>query len=79
MQQDPLGYLRRVEAGETLLVVRNERPVAEIKPVPEIGRRPRPIGLCEGEFHVPGDFDEPLPDSVLKKQTGLVSPSVATS
>jgi hypothetical protein len=25
----------------------------------------RPIGLCKGEFVVPEDFDEPLPDDVL--------------
>ena len=33
IQRDLLGYLRRVEAGETLLVVRDDHPVAEIKPV----------------------------------------------
>jgi hypothetical protein len=26
----------------------------------------RPIGLCEGEFTVPDDFDDPLPPEVLK-------------
>ncbi len=25
----------------------------------------RPIGLCQGEFVVPEDFDAPLPDDVL--------------
>lgn len=25
---------------------------------------PRPFGLCDGEFTVPEDFDEPLPDDV---------------
>ena len=25
----------------------------------------RPFGLCKGEFSVPDDFDEPLPDAVL--------------
>src|SRR5438034_318661 len=33
IQRDPLGILRRVEDGETLLVLRDEQPVAEIKPV----------------------------------------------
>ena len=27
---------------------------------------PRPAGLCEGEFVVPEDFDDPLPESVLR-------------
>ena len=60
IQRDPLGYLRRVEEGETLLVVRDDRPVAEIKPVPSQCLLPRPFGLCAGEFTVPGDFDGPL-------------------
>lgn len=25
----------------------------------------RPVGLCEGEFVIPDDFDAPLPESVL--------------
>ncbi|MBV5260325.1 DUF2281 domain-containing protein [Synechococcus moorigangaii CMS01] len=26
----------------------------------------RPFGLCEGEFIVPDDFDEPLPEEILQ-------------
>lgn len=68
IQRDPLGYLRRVEAGETLLIVRADRPVAEIKPVEQAadGRTLRPAGLCAGEFTVPDDFDAPLPEEVLR-------------
>jgi antitoxin (DNA-binding transcriptional repressor) of toxin-antitoxin stability system len=61
IQRDPLGCLHRVEAGETLLVVRDGHPVAEIKPVTVEARQPRPFGLCAGEFTVPDDFDQPLP------------------
>jgi antitoxin (DNA-binding transcriptional repressor) of toxin-antitoxin stability system len=60
-QQNPLAALARVEAGETLLIIRNNSPVAQIKPPPEL----RPIGLCKGEFTVPDDFDAPLPDDIL--------------
>lgn len=28
-------------------------------------RKPRPFGLCRGEFVVPDDFDAPLPESIL--------------
>ncbi|MGH3089320.1 MAG: type II toxin-antitoxin system Phd/YefM family antitoxin [Rubrobacteraceae bacterium] len=69
IRRDPLGYLRRVEAGETLLVARADRLVAEIKPVNNQGTRKektRPAGLCAGEFTVPDDFDEPLPEEVLR-------------
>ncbi len=67
IEKDPDGYLRRVEAGEAFLVVRNERPVAEIKPVSTRTASPRPFGLAHGEFTVPADFDAPLPESVLQE------------
>jgi antitoxin (DNA-binding transcriptional repressor) of toxin-antitoxin stability system len=70
LQRDPLGYLRRVEDGETLLIVRDEHPVAEIKPVAAQADQPRPFGLCAGQFTVPEDFDQPLPDDVLQEFEG---------
>jgi antitoxin (DNA-binding transcriptional repressor) of toxin-antitoxin stability system len=70
IQRDLLGCLRRVEAGETLIVLQDERPVAEIKPVPPSGGQPRPFGLCAGQFAVPDDFDQPLPDDILKEFEG---------
>ena len=33
IKQDPLGWLQRVEAGESLLIVRDNQPIAEVKPV----------------------------------------------
>jgi antitoxin (DNA-binding transcriptional repressor) of toxin-antitoxin stability system len=62
LQRDPTGLLNRVEAGERLLVVRDDRPVAELRPVPSPLSTPRPFGLCAGAFTVPDDFDAPLPD-----------------
>ncbi len=70
MQCDFLRYLRRVEAGETLLVLRDGSPVAEIKPVILPAKQRRPFGLAAGEFKVPDDFDQPLPDDVLKEFEG---------
>ncbi len=64
-ERDVAGYLRRVGAGETLLVMQNETALAEIKPPAAIAKSPRPIGLCAGEFRVPDDFNAPLPDDVL--------------
>lgn len=71
MQRDPLGCLRRVEDGETLVVMRDQRPVAEIKPVSTVAPQPRPFGLSAGQFRVPDDFDRPLPDDVVKDFEGL--------
>lgn len=63
IERDLAGYLRRVQAGETLLVVEADQPLAEIKPastqtVPK--RKPRPFGQCKGDFVVPDNFDDPL-------------------
>lgn len=70
IQSDPLGYLRRVENGETLIVVRGDHPVAEISPILSTNGKPRPFGLCAGRFVVPDDFDKPLSEDVLKEFEG---------
>ncbi len=44
MAQDPLGCLKRVEAGETLTVLRDNQPVAQIKPPPDPFDEPLPYG-----------------------------------
>jgi antitoxin (DNA-binding transcriptional repressor) of toxin-antitoxin stability system len=68
------AYLQRVEAGETLLIVRAGQPMAEIKPVMAHAKVLRPFGLCAGEFTVPEDFDAPLPEDILHQ---LEDPKVA--
>lgn len=69
IQRDPLKYLRQVEAGETLVILRANQPIAEIRPIPP-SQPLRPIGLCVGEFTVPDDFDAPLPDDLLNAFEG---------
>lgn len=59
------AYLRRVEAGETVLIMRADIPVAELKPIPSTPADLRPIGLAAGDFTVPDDFDAPLPPDIL--------------
>jgi antitoxin (DNA-binding transcriptional repressor) of toxin-antitoxin stability system len=70
IQRDPLGFLRRVEAGESFLVVRGDHPLAEVRPVAAPGTQPRPFGLCAGRFTVPPDFDRALPEEILKEFEG---------
>ena len=66
MESDLDKYVRRVEEGETLIVLRSNRPVAELRPIEEMpASLRRPFGLCSGEFVVPDDFDSPLPEEVL--------------
>jgi len=56
--------------GESLLVMRDDQPVAQIQPVAAPGGQRRPFGLCAGEFSVPAEFDEPLPEHLLEEFEG---------
>ena len=70
IQRNLAVYLQRVEAGETLVIVRAGQPVVEMKPVKIGSETLRPFGLCAGEFTVPEDFDAPLPDDILNAFEG---------
>lgn len=61
------SYLEKVEKGEKVVISVHDRPVAELRPasLPEEGGKPRPFGLCAGEFKLPDDFDAPLPDEII--------------
>ena len=69
IQRDPLKYLHPVEAGETLVIVRSEIPIAELRPIAS-RKQLRPFGLCSGEFIIPDDFDAPLPEYLLSAFEG---------
>ncbi len=47
------------------------KPVAEIRPVFSNPKKPRPFGLCAGEFTVPDDFDAPLPENIIQEFEGI--------
>jgi len=64
VEKEAAEYLHRVMDGETIVVYEGQRAVAEIRPVAETNKL-RPVGLAEGEFVVPDDFDDPLPDDLL--------------
>jgi len=65
MQRDLKGYLQRVKAGETVVIIDADEPMAEIRPVGSTASDLRPYALCAEEFHVPEDFDAPLPDEII--------------
>jgi len=55
--------LRRVVAGEEIIISRAGEPLAKIVPIgPRVRRR---FGVDRGVFEVPDDFDAPLPEDVL--------------
>ena len=78
IERDLSRYLCQVEAGEKLVLTRAGKPIAEITPVvpaadrnPDVEEAPaetklRPIGLAEGLFVEAPDFDEPLPEELLR-------------
>jgi antitoxin (DNA-binding transcriptional repressor) of toxin-antitoxin stability system len=70
IRADLAGYLQRVKAGETLVIVEANQAVAEIKPVAPGTAGLRPYALCAEEFHVPEDFDAPLPDEIIERLEG---------
>jgi antitoxin (DNA-binding transcriptional repressor) of toxin-antitoxin stability system len=70
IEKDLSAYLERVEIGETLVIVKAGKPLAEIKPILPRSTNLRPFGLCEGEFTVPEDFDAPLPDDIVRAFEG---------
>ena len=57
------SLLRRVAAGEEIVISEAGEPVAKIVPIRRCPRRR--FGIDRGVFQVPEDFDAPLPDGVL--------------
>ena len=55
--------LRRVEAGENIVIKRGVRVVARLVPASDPAERN--FGRDRGVFEVPREFDEPLPDDLL--------------
>lgn len=70
IERDLSAYLVRVEAGETLVIVKAGKPLAEVRPVTSTSKLPRPFGLCAGEFIVPDGFDDPLPEKIIQEFEG---------
>lgn len=65
--------LEKVARGETIVLCRRNKPVAEIRPVREPMKKKRPIGLAAQEypaFTIDRDFFEPLPQDILKIFSG---------
>ena len=63
-ENDLLRYLERVENGETIIVCRRDVPIAEIRPIPKLPLKPRPVGIDRG-MTIPSCFFDPLPDELL--------------
>lgn len=60
--------LRRVAAGEEIVIARAGVPVARLVPVSD--RAKRVFGIDRGRFQVPKDFDAPLSEEILRDFEG---------
>ena len=55
-----------VEGAEVVLCHRN-KPVVSLTPITEPESQSLALGCAEGEFKVPDDINEALPDEVLEQ------------
>jgi prevent-host-death family protein len=55
--------LRRVAAGEEIVIARAGKPVARLVPA-EMPRKPRVLGADRGKIWIADDFDAPLPSDI---------------
>ena len=53
--------LERVASGEEVIIAKAGKPVARLIAISP-KRAPRPIGTGKGDFIVPDDFNDSLPD-----------------
>ena len=51
-------------AGEEVIIAKAGKPIARLVPIEQKKER-RKLGTLAGQFHVPDDFDDPLPDDIL--------------
>lgn len=63
-------YLANLKPGEVILLCRHNKPVAEIRALPEERKQPRPIGLGKGTVTLPPEFFDPLPEDLIRAFEG---------
>ncbi len=56
--------LLRVAAGEEVIISKAGKPLARLVPYRKL-KAARPLGLDQGAYSVPADFNSPLPDDLL--------------
>lgn len=58
--------LDRVERGETVVIARRNKPVAELRPIATRTRgKRRPLGLAKGKIRIAPDAFAPMPEDEL--------------
>ena len=61
--------VERAEAGEEIVIARAGKPAAKLVPVTK-SRGRRRLGLLDGKFRVPENFNAPLPEAIIRAFEG---------
>lgn len=64
-------YLDQVAKGESVILCKRNKPVAEIRPILSKIISKRPVGLAKGTFTIPESFFDELPDETLSLFSGI--------
>jgi prevent-host-death family protein len=64
-------YLDEVAKGESFILCKRNKPVAEIRPIITKLATKRPIGLAKGTFTVPASFFDELPEEIIALFSGM--------
>ncbi len=57
--------VERAALGEEIIIAKAGRPLARLGPLAKQAE-PRPLGLFRGQARMHDDFDDPLPEALLK-------------
>jgi prevent-host-death family protein len=63
-------YLDEVAKGESFILCKRNKPIAEIRPITSRAVEQRPIGLGKRTFTVPASFFDELPEETISLFTG---------
>ncbi len=61
--------IERAEAGEQIVITRAGKPAAKLVPL-NGARGRRRLGLLDGKFRIPANFNAPLPESIIRSFEG---------
>jgi prevent-host-death family protein len=64
-------YLDEVAKGESFILCKRNKPVAEIRPLMSKVATKRPIGLAKGTFTLPASFFDELPEETVDLFSGM--------
>jgi prevent-host-death family protein len=62
--------LKRVEAGEEIIIARGNRPIAKLLSAETPKKKSRGRGAWKGKFTLPDSFFDPLPEEELEAWEG---------